>query len=62
MIKKKKKLKGFGYLSRKTIVQKVNTNLNEFMSEDITPITTDVEPFEQIEEVEDPGVNQNLIF
>jgi len=55
-------LKGFGYLSRKTIVQKVNTNLNEFMSEDITPITTDVEPFEQIEEVEDPGVNQNLIF
>ncbi|CAG8619784.1 9567_t:CDS:2 [Funneliformis mosseae] len=45
---------GFGYLSRKMIIQKVNAYSNEFKTEDITPITTDVEQFEQVEEVEDP--------
>ncbi|CAI2178588.1 18122_t:CDS:2 [Funneliformis geosporum] len=45
------KLKGFGYLSRKMIIQKVNDSSNEFKNEDITPLTTDDEQFDQIEEV-----------
>ncbi|RIA80621.1 autophagocytosis associated protein [Glomus cerebriforme] len=47
------KLKGFGYLSRKSIIQKLKS---ESLNENFTFITTDDENFEQVEEeLEDPS-------
>ncbi|CAB5107439.1 hypothetical protein RhiirA5_500671 [Rhizophagus irregularis] len=47
------KLKGFGYLSRRLIIQKLK---NDSINENITDITTDDEQFEQVEEeIEDPS-------
>lgn len=48
-------MKGFGYLSRRLIIQKLK---NDSINENITDITTDDEQFEQVEEeIEDPSVN-----
>lgn len=48
-------MKGFGYLSRRRIIQKLK---NYSINENITVITTDDEQFEQVEEeMEDPSVN-----
>ncbi|GET50453.1 ubiquitin-like-conjugating enzyme ATG10 isoform X1 [Rhizophagus irregularis DAOM 181602=DAOM 197198] len=47
------KLKGFGYLSRRLIIQKLK---NDSINENITDIITDDEQFEQVEEeIEDPS-------
>lgn len=48
-------MKGFGYLSRRLIIQKLK---NDSINENITDIITDDEQFEQVEEeIEDPSVN-----